>query len=290
MANVLEFIKIKKKADFTAVPQLGITNHLSALQLQSQQYFTINDNAQAKDGNFLAVSVLAGQKFNPTRPSLHTNYLNACTVLFKEKAQKLKELDKKIMGSVLLGVVASSLSFLPLVGYFSWLGWGSALYHMHARGQVYKEYHESLTLLVANCNWSLGQNLGYQGLSQLPAIREMMAALYPVLTETQVKHLIADEIEKPFAQELINYENRFNANSLFAQKDNNIALSKKGAEFSRCIYGFNRGSATDFLDAFLSILPDLYRAARDGLKQLKHRWNEGSKKEDVVVPASTYSV
>ncbi|OEH46732.1 hypothetical protein lpari_02200 [Legionella parisiensis] len=101
--------------------------------------------------------------------------------------------------------------------------------------------------------------------------------LYPVLTETQVRHLIANDIEEVFTQELHEYEKRFELGfkpESFFKKDDTIALSKKGAEFSRCIYGFNKGGVMDFLDAIVSILPDLYRAAVHGCHQLKHWWQE----------------
>ena len=53
-----------------------------------------------------------------------------------------------------------------------------------------------------------------------------------------------------------------------SSEENRIALSKKGVEFNRCFYGFNKGGCVDFLDALASSLPDVYRA-------LQYGWHQG---------------
>ncbi|MCE0721619.1 MULTISPECIES: hypothetical protein [Legionella] len=284
MASVLETVLgtlgIKKQPSYTPIPQLGINNELNTLQVESQRYFAIGKDARAADDNILAIKV--EQNFLTTN-SHQIEFLNKCVALVKEKSMQLKSIDQKITGSVVFGVTATALSFLPVIGYIGWIGWAAAAYFINKRATAYAEYHEALTLLVGACNWSLGlgpdkRSDTIENLTKNNSIREMMAVLYPVLTETQVKHLIADDIEDVFTQELHEYEKRFQPgfepSRFFSKKDDTIALSKKGAEFNRCIYGFNKGGVTDYLDAIVSILPDLYRAALHGWHRLTHWWQE----------------
>lgn len=280
MASVLETFGIKRQPSYTPIPQLGINSELNTLQLESQGYFAIDKEARAADDNILAITV---RKNFLTTNSNHIEFLNKCTVLVKEKSMQLKSIDQKITGSVVFGATATALSFLPVIGYIGWIGWAAAAYFINKRATAYAEYHEALTLLVGACNWSLGtgpddRKEHTRNLTENKSIREMMAVLYPVLTETQVKHLIADDIEDVFTQELQEYEKRFQPgfepSRFFSKKDDTIALSKKGAEFSRCIYGFNKGGFTDYLDAIVSVLPDLYRAALHGWHRLTHWWQE----------------
>lgn len=283
MASVFEFFGIKMQSDSTSVPLLCINTDPYKLQRESENYFVIPRSAQATNRNELAVEIKEGQSFLSTDRT-HIEFLNKCIALFKDKSAQLHSVDQKILGSVAFGVVASALSFLPVVGSLGWIGWGATVYYINQRAAAYTEYYESLTLLVGACNWSLGQDpskrrdRSIEQLTKNEAVRHMMATLYPVLTEAQVKHLIADDIEDIFAQELKDYDTKFqlgfNPHQFFSKKDDIIALSKKGAEFNRCIYGFNKGGFTDLLDAIVSILPDLYKATLHGFQQLKH-WCQG---------------
>lgn len=251
----------------TQLPPLAINSEIGLLSRQSESYFKILKGATT-DGSRLAVS--------PTKFDLsdqnHTQFLENCTRLFSDQSKRLKELDQKLALGLVTGMVATSLSFIPFVGYFSILGWGSALYYFNQRAQVYKDYQESMTLLVGCCNWSLGiaGNAREQsGLTKNPAIRNMMSALYPVLNEAQTRHLIDDAIEDIFDDERRAYEQ----GSTIKLVDKNIAQGKKAAQFQRCIYGFNKGSALDFIDAFLTLFPDMYRAIQDGFRTLQQRWS-----------------
>jgi hypothetical protein len=288
MPSVLESLGIIKQDAYTSVPQLGVTNDLNMRQIESQKYFTVEKGAQARNGNMLAVLINEEQHFDIKRHD-HLEFLNKCTALVKEKSAQLKAIDQKLLVSVALSVTATALSFLPVIGWLGWIGWGASIYYITQRATAYAEYQESLKLLVGACNWSLGEGPAededsearkdvIKKLTEHDSIRNMMAVLYPVLTKTQVEHLIADDSEEVFTKELDEYEKKFklgfDANRFFSKHDDRIALSKKGAEFNRCIYGFNKGGATDFLDAILSIIPDLYRAAAHGLQQLKYKWQE----------------
>lgn len=286
MASVFDLLGWNTQAHTTLIPQLGISNPLYKLQAQSQKYFVVNENALASDGNVLAVSVQKDQGFNLNNEQ-HLAHLRACTALFNEKSQALKSIDRNIALGVVVGIVASSLSFLPFVGYFSFVGWGAALVSIHQRATAYTEYQEALNLLAATCNWSLGEGVDVRksssaGLINNPDIREMMTSLYPVLSEPQIKHLVADDIEEGFAAELRAYESKYklsaNTNTFFASTDDErIALSKRGAEINRCVYGLNKGKATDFLDAFVSSIPDIYHAAHHSFKRLQHWWSADTK-------------
>ncbi|QMT61453.1 MULTISPECIES: hypothetical protein [unclassified Legionella] len=302
MSSVFALLGLKDKLEYTSMTELGISSDLSKLQSQSQNYFTIAKGVYAADGNQLGVAINEGQHFG-IKNSEHVEFLKRCTALVREKSTQLKNIDQKIIGSVVFGVAATALSFLPVVGLLGWIGWGATAYFIQQRAIAYKEYQESLALLVGVCNWSLGEgeetrNSSISLLTTHESIRDMMAVLYPVLTEKQVKHLIADDIEGKFAEELNEYEKRFklgfNPNQFFSKTDDTIALSKKGAEFSRCIYGYNKGGFTDFLDAIVSILPDLYKAALHGCQKLHYWWqekNHSSEKEEASVSQvpSTFS-
>lgn len=295
MPSVFEKFGIKEQDDYTPIPELRINSYLSAMQIESQTYFTLPKRAQAADQNKLAVTVKEGQHFHTTNAS-HTDFLNRCTALFQEKSEQLKSIDRKIIGSVAFAITASALSFLPVVGFLGWIGWAAIIYYINERARAYAEYHEALTLLVGACNWSLGEGPEERqdyipDLIKNDSIHNMMAELYPVLTDAQVRHLIADDTEGEFTKKLKDYEEKyrlcFNPHTLFAKKEDDetdaetkkaeaIALSKKGAEFNRCIYGLNRGGFTDFLDAIVSILPDLYNAAVHGFQRLKYKWQENT--------------
>lgn len=290
MPSVLESFGWKTQSEFTAVPQLGIDSKINKLQLQSQKYFLVKENARATDGDVLAVTVKSGQGFNVTNTDLeqdeHSSYVRACTALFKEKSDALTATDRNIALSATAGVITTALSFIPFVGYLAALCWGSTLFFINQRTKAYEEYQESLNLLVSTCNWALGQGKSERhctstALTSNPDIRNMMVSLYPVLTEKQVRHLIADDIEEVFAGELHSYESKYglsaNKSSFFKNDDERIAQSKRSAEFHRCIYGFNKGKPTDFLDAFLSVFPDIYNSIVYGCKRLQHWWSKDSK-------------
>lgn len=298
MASVFESFGIKKLLPYTPIPELGIHSDLNKLQFESQKYFTIEKGAQAADGNILAINIKEGQNFRTNNPG-HLEFLNNCTALVKEKSMQIKSIDQKIIGSVVFGVTATTLSFLPVIGFLGWIGWAAAAYFINQRATAYAEYHESLTLLVGACNWSLGEGPDKRkdtipNVTKNESVRNMMAVLYPVLSETQVQHLIADDIEEIFTQELEQYERKFQlgfkGNQFFSKEDNTIALSKKGAEFSRCIYGFNKGGFTDFLDAIVSILPDIYKAALHGCQRLKYKWQEKTNSPEKEVDTHEHEV
>lgn len=293
MASAFESFGWRHPSAYTTVNQLGVNSKINQLQAKSQKYFLISDDAKAADGDLLALSINAGHSFN-----LHNNehllLLRAAIDLFQEKSVALKTIDERIAYSTVLGMVASTLSFLPFVGYFSMLGWGCAQYHLFKRTTAKAEYNEALNLLVATCNWSLGQGTrerqnSKEALTRNPEIRDMMQALYPVLTEQQARHLIADDIENVFIDELHAYEVKYSlSKSLSANpqtffnsnlRDERIAQSKRSAEFTRCVYGYNKGKPIDFIDAFLSAFPDIYNAIHHNLKRLQHWWNTKDNKE-----------
>ena len=292
MPSAFEFFGVKATPASTPISTLVVNNRLSQLQTESKEYFSIPENAAAADNNVLAVEISHTFSLSDGK---QTGYLNQCTACFNDKSAALVNIDMKIMTGIAVVIAASTLSFLPLAGYAFWLGLGAAAYYLQQRSQAYAEYEQSLTLLVANCNWSLGKDGDTAALVNNPAIRDMMTALYPVLTETQVRHLIHDDIEEGFAAELRAYEEKFTSpfgdqgvDDLHLSADERIALSKKGAEFKRCIYGFNKGNPTDFLDAFLSFVPDLYNAATNGIQKLNHWWNEGSENTAAPSLSATY--
>lgn len=247
------------------------------IPLRSEDYFTIKANAVAKDGSTDdQLPITIAQRF---QLNAHKNIITEHTEFYKAKSAALVALDKKIMSAILLALVAAHAPFIslvvPFVGLVATVAWMATLYLLGQRINAYNEYYDSLLLLVGTCNWSLGPKIRHDDggeLAHSPEIKAMMAELYPVLSETQVKHLIADDIEKQYAEALQNYNDSFkypflsflnNADNAAARaitrELEGPALKKRGAEFIRCVYGLNRGLAKDTLYVFVNAIPDFAR-------------------------------
>ncbi len=248
-----------------------------SIPLRSEDYFTIKPNAVAKDKSSDAdLPITIAQRFSLVA---HRNIITEHTEFYKTKSTALVALDKKIMSAILLALVAAHAPFIslvvPFVGLVATIAWVAAFYLLGQRINVYNEYHDSLLLLVGTCNWSLGSTNRQDtevNLARSPEIKAMMSELYPVLSETQIKHLIADDIEQQYAEALKNYNDSFkypflsflnHADNAAARAISNElegpALKKRGAEFIRCVYGLNRGSAKDTLYVFANAIPDFVR-------------------------------
>ena len=247
---------------------------------RSKKYFSIKPNASAKNNtqkhDDLPIKIMEYFQLN-----LHTHVVADHVKLYKEKSDALIAIDQKIMGAALLGMVAANIPFIPFVGLVSMGAWLAAVYFLAQRADAYNEYQDALVLLVGTCNWALGvinadtANTA-DTLSTNPAIKSMMDCLYPVLSKKQVEHLIADSIENEYTCALMEYDKKYpsplqSLGGFFKQSSpttreavshelENIALKKRGAEFFRCVYGLNRGSAKDFLRVFINAVPDLFRA------------------------------
>lgn len=270
--SVLSFLGITDNSDSVFIPQLD--TELSKLVEQSKKYFTINtgDKAHAKDGNVLAIT---RRKIGQTENEVwfkpgddeHEAFIRGCVREVKENATKLKELDWKIATSVVLGVVAGVLSFIPFLGAISLIGWGAALYFMSQRAEHAAEYQKSLTLTVAACNWSLGQvstdgTNTVETLTKNNALNEMVSELFSVFTRKQVGQVIDDTIDEEYKKgsDLYNQQRSASEHSFFKS----VAAGREGFNFKRCLYGYNRGKVVDIIDAIVSILPDLWHAAVQG--------------------------
>ena len=256
-------------------------NGISALETRAKSFFTIRDSSSLSPDEKMGVSIVETYNF---AEDTHPAYLDECTRLFKANSTKLKELDTKISIGLVVAVVGSSLSFLPFVGFFSVLGWGAVAYYGSQRGVAYKEYHDSLNLLVASCNWSLGgaNDTVDRSVTTNPVIQSMMTALYPVLTKQDVANLIADDIEGAFLE--MQRKCDLSRPSFFSRKEetspeDKLALSKAESKFNHAFYGFNKGTASDFLDALLAIVPDLYRACANACSQAHEQYFPAQKCE-----------
>lgn len=261
MQAVFEVIHPKKATPLASF-NIDTPTGIATLETRAKCFFTIRDSSSLSPEEKMGVIIT--DKYNGAKEG-HDAYLAACTTLFKANSTKLKELDTKISIGLVVAVAGSSLSFLPFVGFFSVLGWGAVAYYGSQRGIAYKEYQESLNLLVASCNWSLGgdNDTVDQSVTTNPVIQSMMTALYPVLTKQDVENLIADDIEGAFLE--MQRRCDLSRPSFFSRKEetspeDKLALSKAESKFNHAFYGFNKGKASDFLDALLAIVPDLYRA------------------------------
>ncbi len=287
MSSALEMLGFKSTPTSTPVKPFTIKTGVRELEIAAQNFYTPTADLEASDGNKLAIQVENNNHFSQDIPD-HIVHLNKCTALFQEKSKKLKELDIKIMTGITVGAVATTLSFIPFAWAFSLAGFGAALYFYYQRQAAFTEYTDALNLMALTCNWSLGecpdtQTLGATTLATSlvnnPNIQAMMTELYPVLTRAQVKHLIHDDIEYAFVKQMDVFERKREApalknifkmfSSAELSSEAKVAMSKKSAEFTRCVYGYNKGKMSDFADAFLSILPDLFNATCYGAARAK---------------------
>ena len=55
-----------------------------------------------------------------------------------------------------------------------------------------------------------------------------------------------------------------------------MIVLREAKESYRGVYGLNKGNPTDFIDAFISIFPDIYNAIHHGFKKLQHWWTAKS--------------
>ena len=246
-------------------------------------YFNIKPNAFAKD-NIETNAELPISIIKDFALAEHASVVADHVKLYKEKSAALVALDQKIMSAALLGMVAANTPFIPFVGLVSIAAWLAAVYFLGQRADAYNEYQDALVLLVGTCNWALGAKRNQEKdddtpeeLSRNPQIMSMMECLYPVLSRKQVEHLIDDSIEENYSSALDGYNKRFKlplvgrffgnsaseAGKAVHHELENIALKQRGAEFFRCVYGLNRGSAKDFLRVFVNAVPDLVSALRN---------------------------
>lgn len=301
MPSLLELMGLLDQPTEMSIPQFDINSTVYRLQMQTNKYFTIplDARANAAQGRLALeapeteaqgdeeAEVAAQQSvvFNPTLPE-HQQLIAQCTLAFTTNLTRLKAIDYKIMASVTLVVIASAFSFLPLVGYFTWLGLGSIIYQTHQRGAAYTDYKASLMLLVTVCHWSLGPGAARRTLLEDGAsltaqkeIRAMTAALFSVLTEAELRHLIANDLVTAFITECRQHDENFRAGYqayiMFreANPDQTMALNRRNAAFHRCVYGPNK-TAINFLDAFLELLPDLWKLSCHVFVKIQHKVQE----------------
>lgn len=208
----------------------------------------------------------------------HSKIVEDHVKIYQQKSAALVQLDQKILSAMLIAIGATCVPFIPFMGLVSIAGWMATFYLLNQRAERYIAYQDALTLLVGTCNWALGtppSSLDAKSLAEAPAIVSMMECLYPVLSKTQIKHLIADEIEETYAESLKKYDERFKysfVGRFFTPQSGNrvhqainrqlesTALKQRGAEFVRCVYGLNRGTAKDFLLVAANALPDIWHA------------------------------
>jgi hypothetical protein len=294
--------------EFTPIPQLKLNYRVisdtdySDMQMNpdkrtpgfyfmraEHEYFRIRFDAKAKDNNLsdaeLPIELVSkSAKFDLAK---HSEIVKDHVKLYKEKSDALVKIAGYIVGSLLLALVAPTIPFIPFTGLVSYAAWAAACYFVTQCTNVYNEYHDALILLVATCNWALGskKRTDYDNnLAKSPVINNqtkdsandgMMDHLYKVLTKTQIKHLIADDIEKQYTDALEARDSRFKfpgVSGLFAQNPasreaiivnhhlEQTAMKQHGAEITRCLFGLNRGTAADFVRVLSNAIPDFLRA------------------------------
>lgn len=212
--------------------------------------------------------------------SKHSRIVTDHVKIYRQKSDALVQLDQKILSAMLIAIGATCVPFIPFMGLVSIAGWIATFYLLNQRADRYTAYRDALSLLVGTCNWALGAPSHQRvdnptDLAKAPAIKSMMECLYPVLSKTQIEHLIADDIQETYSDSLKNYDQRFKfplAGRLFTPQNENrthqiihnelesTALKQRGAEFVRCVYGLNRGTAKDFFLVALNALPDIWNA------------------------------
>ena len=241
---------------------------------RSEHFFTINYGALAKNQNRSDTDLPITMHKNFSLVE-HAQVVSDHSALYAKNSAKLIKIDQAICSAILLAMIIPTVPFIPFVGLVAFAAWSAALYLLALRNDVYNDYQDSLILLVATCNWTLGSRNRQNSSADLvkaPVIANgkdgMMDLLYPVLSKTQVSHLIADDIEKHFTEALEARDSRFKffsgnptsrAATIINQELEKTALKQRGAEFIRCAYGLNRGTAPDFLRLLVNAIPDLVR-------------------------------
>lgn len=285
------FIDPTVSSESTPLPQFKLTHNLSEAEYsemlhsrternanfyfqRSEKYFTINYGALAKNNNTSdnQLPIAIHERFSLANQS---QIVSDHSALYAKNSANLIKIDQAICGAVLLAMIIPTVPFIPFVGLVAFAAWSAALYLLALRTDVYNDYQDSLVLLVATCNWTLGSKNRLNSSAELvkaPVIANgkdgMMDLLYPVLSKAQVSHLIADDIEKYFTDALEARDSRFKffsgnttsrAATIITQELEKTALKQRGAEFIRCAYGLNRGTAPDFLRLLVNAVPDLVR-------------------------------
>ena len=180
-------------------------------------------------------------------------------ILKKEKSAALVSNDRKMWSALLIAVIAPNIPFIPFLGLVAFVAWMAIFYFLNQRATLNTEYKDARTLLIATCNWALGPNLqsrtnNVNDLTNSHEINAMMEQLFPVLSKTQVKHLIADDIEGEYTNALevraqrtqiplasFFSSNQYKITKFVSRELEETALKQSTAEVIRCIYGHNRG-------------------------------------------------
>ena len=283
MRSYLEFIPFfNSKSEPGKLPQLAIDTPLYQLQLASKKFFTIEENAIAKNGNQLAVKPVATFDLKTYE---HSAFINQCIEQFNLSSNHLKNIDAQIAQGLLVSFVASTLSILPFLGGLgwacSWVGLGYAVYKFTERQLAYQEYNESLKLLIGSCNWSLGQmeQAEYQTLPSNHFLNtSLLPKLYSVLTQEQLKCIVSDTIESQFisAQQKDQKKNASYFSAFFGEyvrQNDKATFGKIATQLNYSVYGFNQGAPTDILQVLITSIPDIFRAIGNGFSDVLKKWN-----------------
>ena len=263
--------------DFEQMNEARTERSAAFYYIRSEKYFQIKPNALAKDGNRNDEDLpISFRKSDAFKLETHAQIVKDHTKLYQDKYNALFNLDLKITGSLILAIAAMYTPFIPFVGLVAIAGWMATFYFLNQRADLYNDYHDSLILLSATCNWALGtaKHLDNpEDLAKAPVIKDMLDCLYAVLTKKQVQHLIDDQIEHFFQGSLDSYDSRFKfpllsglfstPNRVAEEIDKELektALKQRGADLIRCAYGLNRGKGADFLRMLALAIPDLLRA------------------------------
>ena len=263
------------------LPQLAVDNSLHQFQLESKKYFTIDANAEATNGNKLAITPVV--LFNIDTPE-QINFIERATKKFTDASTALKAIDSQIAQSLLLSVNASAVTILPFLGTVgwvcSWIGLGYAVKKFADRQLAYQDYNESMTLLMGTCNWSLGvlNTSAPETITNHPAVKSMLNVLYPVLTKKQIECLIADEIESGFVASHQQEQDKSSGyfSTFFGSYINphdKTTFGKIGTNISHSAYGFGKGSPMDTLLVMFTSIPDIFRAVSNGFSDVMKKWN-----------------
>ncbi|NDH67394.1 MAG: hypothetical protein EBY22_05710 [Gammaproteobacteria bacterium] len=246
------------KEDFRQMRNCEIPKNTPFYFVRSQDYFLIKLNAVAKDNNRSDddLPIMITKKFSLRE---HAAIVKDHTNLYKEKSNALVLNDKKMWSALLIAVIAPNIPFIPFLGLVAFVAWMATFYFLNQRATLNTDYKDARTLLIATCNWALGPNSDSRNnliseLTNSQEIKAMMDELFPVLSKTQVKHLIADDIERQYTDALEARAQRtkiplatfFSNNPSRAAQSvsrelEETALKQSTAEVIRCIYGHNRG-------------------------------------------------
>lgn len=175
----------------------------------------------------------------------HLSIITNCIAQIYEKQQLVKSIDKKAAAALTIGTAALVFSFIPFNWAVTIAGFSYGFYQLGLRDNAYKEYTQALEDLKQCCNWALNHTDATVVRDNLvnPTVMNILPALAPLMSQTELKHVLHDEIE----------------NNLI--KETGIDFEKQNHTFEYKLYGYKQGSFKDVMNGILYAIQNAFHDA-----------------------------